>query len=325
MWIALILALVTSCEYQSILNCLHQGAHNTECVSKDNCVLIKKESIIASHKLKISGFIIDPQYYTQMASASKCDLATLESCFDENSIKILDCVTQHFCIEYISIDHLPDNFEDSEKLEINENVQDLYKEQLNNKLQNLNEIVNEDANEEDRNKIVEKLEKIQQELDEVEKELGGGIENDKNNIDENKSGLENLKVSAELEENSENSENGKSALGQQEAKNIDSEGFESLGQIKADTVGLVKADATSCAQDCEQLCDDKKNPESCVSNCLNEFCQPSNFISSDYFSVVLTGVVLFLIVFTIFLFIQNKSMRNAIENGDFGIAIYSSI
>lgn len=314
MWIPLILVLVTSCEYQNILNCLHQGLHNTECVSQEGCVVDKLEATITSYKLRISGFVIDPQFYTQMAAATKCDLTTFSSCFNEDSVKVLDCVTQKFCIEYVSIDHLPDGPEDPEKVENNENVQDLNREEVNNGSENPSGIDKEGLNDGNNEGLIDKLEKIQQEIEELEKELEGGGDKGK-----------------DLESNKVNGIGGgtgemlNSELDYQVEVGASNEDAGNKEQIKGGAVNLVKADTNSCAMDCEQLCDNKKTPESCVTNCIDEFCKSSKFISSDYFSVILTGIVLFLVIFTIFLFIQNKSMRNAIENGDFGIAIYSSI
>jgi hypothetical protein len=79
----------------------------------------------------------------------------------------------------------------------------------------------------------------------------------------------------------------------------------------------------ACKDDCEVICNRQNSGPSCKFDCISEFCMVSS--NSDYFKVLATGLFLFLVVFVIYLFVQNKSLRNAIENGEYGIAIYSSI
>lgn len=324
MLIFLILNIVNACEYDKILECLQKGSYNTECVNKEGCVLIKVERIISSHQLKITGFIIEPLFYTQMAAHSKCDLKTFDSCFiDQDSIGVLDCVTQKFCIEYVNIEHLSENIEEvsesTQSLRESENktqeLTELYREQVTKKLENLFEKVKEGLNEENSEELLEKLEKINEELDVVEKELETNQELP----------IVSPKTDSDLTTSTDSQPHNISTSITSSADSNTQNKSPQYPDLSTEMLKTNLKPATTCSEDCDQLCDSKKTPSLCISNCLTEFCQSAQSPSSDYLSVLLTGMALFLIVFVLFLFLQNKSMRTAIENGEFGIAIYSSI
>lgn len=80
-----------------------------------------------------------------------------------------------------------------------------------------------------------------------------------------------------------------------------------------------------CTEDCKNICLKKSEQVNCMKECTSNFCAIELSSNSDYYTVILTGVVLFLIVGIIYLFMQNKSMRMAIEHGEFGVATYSHI
>jgi len=86
-----------------------------------------------------------------------------------------------------------------------------------------------------------------------------------------------------------------------------------------------KPSSDECSEDCKKICQKKNEQGNCINNCISNFCAIDQTSNSDFYTVILTGAVLFLVVGIIYLFMQNKSMRVAIEHGEFGVATYSHI
>jgi hypothetical protein len=80
-----------------------------------------------------------------------------------------------------------------------------------------------------------------------------------------------------------------------------------------------------CEKNCEIMCGKGDNLGECKSNCMTSFCAVGTENETSYLTVIVTGVILFLIVSIIYLFMQNKSMRIAFEQGDYVLGQYSSI
>lgn len=68
----------------------------------------------------------------------------------------------------------------------------------------------------------------------------------------------------------------------------------------------------SCEKSCEQRCLNADN-DSCLSDCLSSVCYGGS-TSSDYFTVIVTGLSLFCVVSVIYLFMKNRNIRIGYEN-----------
>ena len=83
-------------------------------------------------------------------------------------------------------------------------------------------------------------------------------------------------------------------------------------------------DSNSCNKNCQIMCEKNENYENCFDTCFESFCVKESEESS-YTSVIIVGIVLLLVVGIVYLFLQNKSMRIAFEQGDYIIGQYTSI
>jgi hypothetical protein len=63
----------------------------------------------------------------------------------------------------------------------------------------------------------------------------------------------------------------------------------------------------SCEEDCEKNCKSLEDQDSCISECIYKTCSSSPASSSDYLTVMLTGLALFLVAFIIYSFMKNRS------------------
>ena len=122
--------------------------------------------------------------------------------------------------------------------------------------------------------------------------------------------------------NTENSSNPVQDLSQA-SKSQSSDPTETKPKPAEGSAPIILAASTTCQEDCESLCSKREDLASCESECLSNICSKDS--SSDYSKLIFTSLFFITVVFVIYLFMQNKSLRSAIENGEYGVAIYSSI
>ena len=70
----------------------------------------------------------------------------------------------------------------------------------------------------------------------------------------------------------------------------------------------------SCEEKCSEQCKTSENPESCTSQCIYDTCSLSKPATSDYITVIITGLLLFLVVSVIFIFIKSKGSRQVYDS-----------
>ena len=147
------------------------------------------------------------------------------------------------------------------------------------------------------------------------------------------SASQSLENQAELNSSTSNIENipkdqldTKSSLtNEQAAPESTTQTFASNLNQKTSSGDFLKKDSTpqDCYLDCQKICENRSIPVKCESDCIENICNTSSSWLSTYSTVILTGILLFLVVGVIYLFMQNKNMQVLLEHGEYGI--YSNI
>lgn len=71
---------------------------------------------------------------------------------------------------------------------------------------------------------------------------------------------------------------------------------------------------TSCEEKCSEQCKTSENAESCTSQCIYDTCSSSKPATSDYITVIITGLLLFLVVSVIYIFIKSRGSRQVYDS-----------
>lgn len=142
-----------------------------------------------------------------------------------------------------------------------------------------------------------------------------------------------LEVQTELKSSETNSENASkdqidtklSVSNEQAPPESTTQAYSSNSNQKLSSSDFLKKDSKpeDCHLDCQKICENRSMPVKCESDCIENICNGSSSWLSTYSTVIFTGILLFLVVGVIYLFMQNKNMQVLLEHGEYGI--YSNI
>lgn len=115
------------------------------------------------------------------------------------------------------------------------------------------------------------------------------------------------------EREDENEDEGEDGGLAQEDK-IESDGInEEIAEVPEDkTTGFLQEN--TCEEKCSLQCKTSEDTETCTSQCIYNTCSTSKPVTSDYITVILTGMFLFIVVFVIYIFIKSRGSRQVYDS-----------
>ena len=105
-----------------------------------------------------------------------------------------------------------------------------------------------------------------------------------------------------------------------ENENLDQENKIESDEINEEIVEVATDKKTeflhenSCEEKCSIQCKTSEDTESCTSQCIYNTCSIAKPVASDYVTVIVTGIFLFIVVFVIYIFIKSRGSHQVYDS-----------